>query len=52
MYYSSKCFYLGVFVFCLLENNIDLVDGDVIIFKEVCYIYGMVGLLFDWGDNI
>lgn len=52
IYYSSKRFYLGFSVPRLLENNIDLADGDVTISKEVRHIYTMAGLLFDWGDEL
>ncbi len=52
IYYSSKRFYLGFSLPRLLENNIDLADGDVTISKEVRHIYTMAGLLFDWGDNV
>lgn len=52
IYYSSKRFYLGFSVPRLLENNIDLADGDVTISKEVRHIYTMAGLLFDWGDDL
>lgn len=52
IYYSSKRFYLGFSIPRLLENNIDLADGDVTISKEVRHIFAMAGLLFDWGEKV
>lgn len=51
-YYSNNRFFLGFSIPRLLHNSIDLADVGTILSREVSHVYGMVGMLFDAGDNL
>ena len=52
IYYSGTNWYAGLGVPRLLDNNIDFLDLDNVLSREVQHFYGMVGRDFDIDDDI